>query len=60
MRIIVKHLKEWSKWRKRNTNGRFYKFLVLIKLAKSPTLEIMKRDEVYKNMWGAAFFDGQK
>lgn len=36
-------------------NGRFYKFLVLLKLAKSPTFEIMKRDEIYKNMWRAEF-----
>lgn len=56
MSRMVKHLKEWNKWRKRNMNGRFYKFLVLIKIEKSPTFEIMKTDEKYKNMWGSVFF----
>ena len=28
----------WKKWRRLNTNGRFYKFLVLIGLAHSPSL----------------------
>lgn len=55
MRIIVKHLKEWNKWRKSNMNSRLYKFLVLIKIAKSPTFEMIKRDEIYGKMWRAAF-----
>lgn len=60
MRRMAKHIKEWNKWRKSNTNGRFYKFLVLIKIAKSPTFEMIKGDEIYGKMWRAAFFDGQQ
>lgn len=39
MKNLTRYFKEWNEWRKRNMNGRFYKFLVLIKLAKSPTFE---------------------
>lgn len=44
----IKYFKEWNDWRKRNMNGRFYKFLVLIKLAKSPTFEAYRNFEKMK------------
>lgn len=39
---IANHIKLWNEWRKRNLNGKFYKFLVLLKLANSPTFEAYK------------------
>lgn len=38
MKKVVKHIRRWSIWRKRNRNSRFYKFCVLIGLTKSPTM----------------------
>lgn len=48
MRKAIKYIKEWNEWRKRNMNGRFYKFLVLIKATKSPTFEIFRIVKSYK------------
>lgn len=42
------HIKQWNEWRKRNTNSKFWKLMVLTGLAASPTLEAHK---AYKN-WG--------
>lgn len=56
MKNLIRYFKEWNKWRKRNTNGKFYKFLVLIKIAKSPTFEMIKGDEIYGKMWKVEFF----
>lgn len=39
---MIHHIKVWNRWRKRSLNSKMYKFLVLIGLAKSPTLESMK------------------
>lgn len=36
---MIKRYKKWKNWRKYNTNGRFYQFLVLIGLAHSPSFE---------------------
>ena len=38
---MVNHIKKWNRWRKRNINSHFYKLLVLLKLVKSPTFEMM-------------------
>ena len=41
---MIKRYKKWKNWRKYNTNGRFYQFLVLIGLAHSPTFEVCYYD----------------
>ena len=38
---MIRHIKRWNKWRKNNLNGKFYKFLVLIGIIKSPTMQMM-------------------
>ena len=40
MKHIVLHIKVWNRWRKHNLNGRLHKFLVLIRVAHSPTFDI--------------------
>ena len=43
---MVKNYKKWKDWQKHCINSRFYKFLVLIGLARSPSFEAFKtRDE---------------
>ena len=43
---MVKNYKKWKDWQKCCINSRFYKFLVLIGLAHSPSFEAFKtRDE---------------
>lgn len=37
---MIRHIKVWNRWRKRNLNNKFYKFLVLLGIAKSPTFMI--------------------
>ena len=39
----INHIKLWNDWRKRNTNNKFYKIMVLLCLAHSPTFEMEKR-----------------
>ena len=39
---IITHFKIWNVWRKKSMNGKFYKLLVLFKLATSPTFEFEK------------------
>ena len=43
-RVII-HIKRWNKWRKNNMNGKLHKFLVLIGIKKSITLQYMLLDE---------------
>jgi hypothetical protein len=45
---IINHIKQWNEWRKKNTNSKFYKFMVLTKFVSSPTFEAHK---AYEN-WG--------
>lgn len=54
----VKYFKGWNEWRKRNTNGRIYKFLVLLKLTKSPTFESHR--QFRKMKWGMTFESNRK
>lgn len=35
---VIKHIRRWNYWRKNNSNGRFYKILVLFGMVKSPTM----------------------
>ncbi|MBS4930280.1 MAG: hypothetical protein KH020_02945 [Clostridiales bacterium] len=43
----MKHIKRWNKWRKNNINNKLHKFLVLIRLIKSPTMnQILLDDEI--------------
>lgn len=35
---MIKHIRRWNIWRKRNVNSRLHKFLVLIGFVKSPTM----------------------
>ena len=43
---MVKNYKKWKDWQKHCINSRFYRFLVLIGLAHSPSFEAFKiRDE---------------
>jgi hypothetical protein len=37
---MIKHFKRWNRWRKLSVESKLFKFLVLIKLANSPTFEI--------------------
>lgn len=46
---IVNHIKRWNEWRKRNTNSKLWKFMVLIGLVASPTFEVHK---AYKDWSG--------
>lgn len=39
---IVNHIQQWNEWRKRNTNSKFWKFMVLTKFVSSPTFEAHK------------------
>lgn len=48
---ILKHVKRWNEWRKGNLNGRLYKILVLLKLAKSPTFELFVTEEEREEAW---------
>ena len=41
---MIKRYKKCKNWRRLNTNGRFYQFLVLIGLAHSPTFEVLYYD----------------
>ena len=38
IKSFINHIRRWNVWRKRNLNGRFYKFLVLVGVTKSPTM----------------------
>lgn len=58
MKKLIRYFKEWNEWRKRNMNGKFYKFLVLIKIAKSPTFESHR--QFGKMKWGVAFESNRK
>lgn len=40
---MLKRYKKWKKWQKRNTNGRFYKLLVLFGVVHSPSYEYWYR-----------------
>ena len=48
---ILKPVKRWNEWRKGNLNGRLYKILVLLKLAKSPTFELFATAEEREEAW---------
>lgn len=37
---MIKRYKKWKDWRKYNTNGWFYQFLVLIGFMHSPSFEM--------------------
>lgn len=37
---MINRYKKWKDWRKYNANGRLYQFLVLIRLAYSPSFEM--------------------
>lgn len=55
---IFKHFKVWNEWRKRCLNPRYYKFLVLIGVAHSPTFEFAKA--TYGIDLRAAFEEGMR
>lgn len=42
---MIKRFKRWNKWRKHCLNSSFYKFLVLIGIAISPTFMLTTTDE---------------
>lgn len=44
---LTKHFRRWNVWRKRNCNGKFYKFLVLFGLSHSPTFYLTILPEEY-------------
>ena len=45
----INHIKLWNYWRKRNINNKFYKIMVLLRLAHSPTFEMEKRYKKWIN-----------
>ena len=47
MKKIIKHIQRWNIWRKECLNGPLYKFLVLVGLRKSPSMQfILTPDEI--------------
>lgn len=44
----INHIKQWNEWRKRNTNSKLWKLMVLTGLVASPTFEAQR---AYKS-WG--------
>lgn len=42
MKRIINHVRIWNIWRRSSLNNRFYKFLVLLGLANSPTFRTEK------------------
>lgn len=44
------HIKLWNEWKKKNTNSKFYKFMVLTKFVGSPTFEAHKNFMDWGNM----------
>lgn len=46
---LLDHIKIWNKWRKRNTNSQFYKFLVLVGFIHSPTMSVFKMSDYPDN-----------
>lgn len=51
LRRISFHVRMWNEWRKKNQNSKFWKFMVLIKLAYSPTFEAHKVYKDYGDVW---------
>ena len=45
MKYVIRHVKDWNKWRKNNLNSWWFKFLILIGLISSPTFEVYKWNE---------------
>ena len=39
---VIDYIKQWNVWRKKNTNSKFYKFMVLTKFVGSPSFEAHK------------------
>lgn len=39
---MIERYKKWKNWKKNNTNGRFYQFLVLIRFVESPSFVMME------------------
>lgn len=39
---MIKHIKVWNIWRKKSLNAPFFKLLVLLTIAKSPTFQLEK------------------
>lgn len=55
---MLDHLRRWNKWRKRNINGAFYHFLVLIGAVHSPTFSFTLTDQEEKKLheaWKGVF-----
>lgn len=42
---LTLHYQQWNRWQKRCMNSRFHKILVLLKLKRSPSFEMMKVGE---------------
>lgn len=54
---VINHIRRWNKWRKGSLNSRFYKFLVLIGIKKSPTMPHIWLDSEWKQ-FGEGFRKG--
>ena len=57
MKRVINHIRRWNKWRKGSLNSRFYKFLVLIGVRKSPTMPHIWLDSEWKE-FGKGFHKG--
>lgn len=42
---LTLHYQQWNRWQKHNLNSKFHKILVLLKLKRSPSFEMMKTGE---------------
>lgn len=48
MRRIIRHIKRWNIWRKKNTNGKLHHILVLFGIIKSPTFaSVLLPEEIF-------------
>ena len=50
MKRLINHIKRWNKWRKYNSNSWCHKFLALIGLVNSPTMNLTFTDEEEKRI----------
>lgn len=49
---MIKYIRRWNIWRKRNTNSVFHKFLVLLGIIKSPTMMFISLPEEWQKNRG--------
>lgn len=51
MKKLIRHIRRWNIWRKRNMNGPVYHLFVLFGIVKSPTYAMILLPEEKNQMW---------